>query len=68
MADEKENTQHVETQVEPLNVSSWQSSVAAAVNQTYSYTNSSLFCAVIAGYYKDYAYRYILTACQWLDG
>ena len=65
---EEENNGKVETQIEPLNVSVWQGSVASAVNQTYSYTNSSLFCAVVAGYYKDYAYRYILTACQWLDG
>lgn len=64
MADENK----VETQVMPISLDGWQSSVASAVNQTYSYTNSSLFCGVIAGYYKDYAYRYILTACQWLDG
>jgi len=68
MADQERPEGQVETQVQPLNVSTWQSSVASAVNQTYSYTNSALFCAVIAGYYKDYAYRYILTACQWLDG
>lgn len=67
MAEEKTEGK-VETQIQPLALSAWQSSVASAVNQTYSYTNSSLFCGVIAGYYKDYAYRYILTACQWLDG
>lgn len=68
MAEEKTDVAQTEVQVQPLAVSAWQSSVAAAVNQTYTYTNSSLFCGVVAGYYKDYAYRYILTACQWLDG
>lgn len=64
--EENENT--TQTTAEPLKVSVWQSSVASAVNQTYTYSNSALFCGVIAGYYKDYAYRYILTACQWLNG
>lgn len=58
----------VDSQILPLNISAWQSSLAQAVNSTYTYTCSSLFCAVVAGYYKDYAYRYIRVACQWLDG
>lgn len=68
MADQTVKDEHVETQIQPLSVSTWQGSVASAVNQTYSYSNSALFCAVISGYNKDYAYRYVLTACQWLDG
>lgn len=63
-----EQTQVVDTQVQPIGVPDWQISLAAAVNQTYSYANSSLFCAVVPGYYHDYAWRYIRPACQWLDG
>lgn len=45
------------------------SGVALAVNQTYSMASGhSLFCALIPAYMKDYAYRYILPALQWLDG
>lgn len=51
-----------------IGVAQWQVGLAQAVNQTYSYANSSLFCATIAGYYRDYAERYIKPACQWLDG
>lgn len=58
----------VDSQILNIGVSDWQTSLARAVNETYSYANSSLFCAVVAGYYRDYAYRYIRPACQWLDG
>ena len=58
----------VDSQILNIGVSDWQTSLAKAVNETYSYANSSLFCAVVAGYYRDYAYRYIRPACQWLDG
>lgn len=58
----------VDLQVLNLGVSDWQTSLANAVNSTYSYANSSLFCAVVSGYYRDYAFRYIRPACQWLDG
>lgn len=69
MADNESNaTKVVDTQIENIGVGSWQTGLAQAVNETYSYANSSLFCAVIAGYYRDYAYRYIRPACQWLDG
>lgn len=45
------------------------SGIALAVNQTYSMASGhSLFCALIPAYMKDYAYRYILPALQWLDG
>lgn len=66
MADEIKGV--VDTQILNIGVSDWQTSLANAVNETYSYANSSLFCAVVASYYKDYAYRYIRPACQWLDG
>jgi len=68
MADNEQNKQVVDSQVLNLGVSDWQTSLANAVNETYSYANSTLFCAVVAGYYQDYAYRYIRPACQWLDG
>lgn len=51
-----------------IGVSEWQTSIAGAVNETYSFANSTLFIANIAGYYRDYAFRYIRPACQWLDG
>lgn len=59
---------YTEKTVENIGVFPWQTGLAAAVNDTYSYANSSYFCAVIAGYYRDYAFRYIRPACQWLDG
>lgn len=68
MADNEQTKKVVDTQILNIGVSDWQTSLANAVNETYSYANSSLFCAVVAGYYKDYAYRYIRPACQWLDG
>lgn len=57
-----------EKTVENIGVVPWQTGLAAAVNDTYSYANSSYFCAVIATYYRDYAYRYIRPSVQWLDG
>ena len=58
----------VDTQILNIGVPQWQNYLAEAVNQTYSYTNSSLFCSVVGGYYRDYAFRFIRPACQWLDG
>lgn len=51
-----------------LNVSSWQSGLTNAINQTYSYANNPLFYAMVPSFYRDYAWRYIRVACQWLDG
>lgn len=56
------------TMVGNIGVTSWQTGLAAAVNETYSYANSSIFCAQIAGYYRDYAVRYVLPCVRWLDG
>lgn len=67
MAD-NESTNVVDTPIENIGVATWQNGLAAAVNDTYSYANSSYFCAVIAGYYRDYAFRYIRPSVQWLDG
>lgn len=46
----------------------WVNSLAASLNKTYSYSNSTLFIANINSYYKDYAFRLILPAVEWLDG
>ena len=63
----EEQTQTVET-VENVGISTWQNSLAQVVNGTYTYANSSLFIASIAGYYQDYANRYIRPCVEWLDG
>ena len=67
MADNNPNP-NVEKTVESIGVAPWQTGLSAVVNDTYSYANSSYFCAVIAGYYRDYAFRYIRPSVQWLDG
>lgn len=69
MADEINPAQaQVEKVVDNADIPAWQTSLAAAVNETYSYANNNLFYAVIPAYYRDYAWRYIRVACQWLDG
>ena len=60
--------EQVDQKVEALNVSSFQQGLSRVVNETYSYANSSLFAAVGAGYYKDYLWRCVRPAIQWLDG
>lgn len=60
--------EEVEKVVENIGVSQWQSGLACAVNDTYSYAYNSLFYALIPAYYRDYALRYIRVACEWLDG
>lgn len=55
------------TMIGNIGVADWQVGLAAAVNDTYNFSNNTLFCAEIAGYYRDYAYRYVRVACQWLD-
>ena len=67
MADENK-TSTSQTFIGNIGVAEWQVGLAAAVNQTYSYANSSLFCAEIAGYYRDYANRYIKPCAEWMDG
>lgn len=54
--------------VENCGVSNFQTQLAQAVNDTYSYANNSLFYAIIPSYYRDYAVKYIRPACQWMDG
>ena len=59
---------NVDALVGNIGVSQWQVGLAAAVNETYSYANSTMFCAQIAGYYRDYAMRMVLPCVRWLDG
>ena len=65
---EEEKTPVVERSIGNIGVADWQVGLAAAVNETYNFANSYLFCAQIAGYYRDYAYRYILPCAQWMNG
>lgn len=67
MSDEVKQA-NVENPVGNIGVTTWQVGLAAAVNETYSYSNSSMFCAQIAGYYRDYALRMVLPCVRWLDG
>ena len=46
----------------------WQRGLSLAINETYNYANSSLFLGVLPAYYRDYAWRYLRPAIQWLDG
>lgn len=46
----------------------WQVGLSRAVNETYNYANSSLFLGVLPAFYRDYAWRYLRPAIQWLDG
>lgn len=64
-----EETRHIVQEVIPnIGTPDWVNSLAAALNKTYSYSNSTLFVANINSYYKDYAFRLILPSVQWLDG
>lgn len=69
MADDGKNVfESAEKIIENAGVSNWQTGLASAVNETYSYGNSSLFYGMLPAYYRDYGWRYIRVACQWLDG
>lgn len=46
----------------------WQRGLSLAINETYNFANSSLFLGVLPAYYRDYAWRYLRPALQWLDG
>lgn len=49
-------------------VPTWQTGLAQAVNETYNYANSSLFYGLLPAYYRDYSWKYLRPAVQWLDG
>lgn len=47
----------------------FQNSLQLAINNTYSYNNqANLFCALVPSHLKDYAQKYVLPCCQWVDG
>ena len=58
----------LENVVGNIGVSEFQKGLSKAVNETYNYANSSLFLGVMPAYYRDYAWRYLRPAIQWLDG
>lgn len=58
----------IDAGVENANLPKWQNGLSQAVNETYTYSNSNLFYALIPTYYRDYAWRYIRVACNWMDG
>lgn len=58
----------LENVVGNIGVSEFQRGLAQTVNETYNYANSSLFLGVMPAYYRDYAWRYLRPAIQWLDG
>ena len=49
-------------------ISEFQVGLARAINETYSYKYNSLFYALVPTYLRDYMWKYIRPACQWLDG
>lgn len=58
----------VDFKVSNLGIGSFQQGLSHVVNTTYSYSNSTLFAAIGASYYRDYLWRLIRPAVQWLDG
>ena len=66
MADD--NKVMVQAVIPNIGTPEWVNSLAAALNKTYSYSNSTLFVANINSHYKDYAFRLVLPAVEWLDG
>lgn len=54
---------------EQQGLAQFQSALQMAVNKTYSFNNqTALFCALVPSYMRDYAFRYVLPSCQWVDG
>ena len=68
MAENEQVLPAVEKTIEVANVGSWQAGLSSAINETFSYKQNSYFYGMLPAYYRDYAWRYIRVACQWLDG
>lgn len=49
-------------------VSHWQAGLTTAINDTYSFANNNLFYAMLPSFYRDYAWKYIRPALEWMDG
>ena len=55
--------------LEQGNLLRFQSALQCAVNKTYSFNNqTSLFCALVPSYMRDYAVKYVKPCCEWVDG
>lgn len=54
--------------VENIGVGSWQSGLAAAVNDTYTFASNNYFYAILPNFYRSWGWKYCRVACQWLDG
>ena len=55
--------------LEQGNLLQFQSALQCAVNKTYSFNNqTSLFCALVPSYMRDYAVKYVKPCCEWVDG
>lgn len=65
---ENEALAPVEREIGSINVGNWQIGLAGAINETFSYKQNSYFYGMLPAYYRDYAWRYIRPACQWMDG
>ena len=57
-----------ETKITDAGMTTWQRGLAKAVNDTYNFSNSSLYIGMLPAYYRDYAWRYLRQAICWLDG
>lgn len=65
----EEKSKLVEYPVGDIGIPQWQTGLARAVNETYNYNvNGSLWSGLLPTYMKDYAWRYVRPALQWLDG
>ena len=67
MAEEEVKGQ-VDESVDDIGVPRFQKGLVAVINETYSYANNSLFYAIVPTYLRDYMWRYIRPALQWMDG
>lgn len=42
--------------------------LTSSIRETYTYASNNIFYCLLPNYYRDYAYKYIRLACQWVDG
>lgn len=59
----------VERKIENADIPNWQVGLASAINETYNFNiNASLWYGLLPTFMKDYAWKYIKVATEWLDG
>lgn len=61
-------TKIIEYRIDNIGIPQWQTGLARAVNETYSYAQNSLALGLAPAYMKDYYWRYIRPCLNWLDG